>query len=102
MRSGVGIFMAAGWTGITRIGDRFCRVAYDGTNRFMPRETLIFMFSIFRKPNLMATLLAVVLMSAVNYYHNAPNPLVSALIAGLVFFALFSVLLAWVNQTPKE
>ncbi len=60
------------------------------------------MRSIFRKPNLMATLIAVVLMSAVNYYHGTPNLVVSAIIFGLIFFALFSVFLAWVNQTPKD
>ena len=60
------------------------------------------MRSIFRKPNLMATLIAVVLMSAVHYYHGAPNLIVSAILFGLIFFALFSVFLSWVNQTPKD
>ena len=60
------------------------------------------MRSLFRRPTLTATLLAVVLMSAVNYYHGTPNLIITAIVFGLVFFALLSAVMAWINSTPKD
>ena len=54
---------------------------------------------IFRRPNLMATLIAVIIMMAVNFYHQADQPVLGAIIAGLIFFAIFSAFMAWVERT---
>lgn len=60
------------------------------------------MLNIFRRPTVSATLIAVAVMAAVNFYHNANNPIVGALIAGLIFFAIFSAFMAWVERTGRK
>ena len=55
------------------------------------------MRSLFTRPNLAATLLAMVIMSGVNYFHGANNILVTAVIFGLIFFVLYSAVMAWLN-----
>ena len=57
--------------------------------------------NIFRRPTIMATLIAVIIMAAVNYYHLGSSPLLGLIIFALVFFALFSAFMAWVERTNR-
>lgn len=57
------------------------------------------MLNIFRRPTVSATLIAVAVMAGVNFFHKSDNPIIGAIIAGLIFFAIFSAFMAWVDRT---
>ena len=54
--------------------------------------------NLFRRPTIMATLIAVVVMAVVNFFHISDSPIMALIVFAIAFFALFSAFMAWAER----